>query len=93
MSWRSGSILFIEIWPLLQKHIPDQEERIEFTAKLLEMLVNEDMDSYDVEDLHPEVRTAMRKVGLRIAEPARYQRDNLADSVSKPQKSPWWKIW
>ena len=93
MSWRSGSVLFKEIWPLLQKHILDQEERLEFTAKLLEILVNEDMDAYDVEDLHAEVRAAMRKIGLSIAESERYQQDNLTCSASTPQKSQWWKRW
>jgi hypothetical protein len=32
MSWRTGSKLFAEMWPLIQSHITDREHRIEFTA-------------------------------------------------------------
>jgi hypothetical protein len=75
MSWRTGSKLFIEIWPLIQKHIDDKEERIEFTSKLLELFSNEDMDTWEVEDIHPDIRAALRDAGLEIAEPDRYKDD------------------
>jgi hypothetical protein len=73
MSWRRGSKLFSEIWPLIQVNIPDREHRIEFTARLLRLFEDDDMDTYDVEDLHPDVRAAMRQAGIEIAEPERYQ--------------------
>jgi hypothetical protein len=76
MSWRSGSKLFIEIWPAIQANIPDREERIEFTGRLLQLLVDGDMDTWDVEDVHPDVRAAMRWVGLEVAEPERYTDDD-----------------
>ena len=72
MSWRTGSKLFAEIWPLIQSHITDREHRIEFTAHLLELMVRDDMDPFDVEDIHPEVRAAMRQAGIEISEPGRY---------------------
>jgi hypothetical protein len=78
MSWRSGSKLFIEIWPAVLRNIPDREERIEFTGQLLRLFVAEDMDTWDVEDVHPDIRAAMRHVGLEITEPERYPDDDSA---------------
>ena len=72
MSWRSGSKLFIEIWPAVQANIPDRQLRIEFTAELLRLFVENDMDPYDVEDVHPEVRAAMRRAGMEFVEPDLY---------------------
>ncbi len=73
MSWRTGSTIFLEIWPILQKHIEEDDERIEFTAGLLKLFVEGDMDAYDVEDVHPEIRAAMREAGIALAEPERYK--------------------
>lgn len=73
MSWRSGSQLFIEIWPLIQANIPDRDQRIEFTSELLEQFVDWDMDPGDVEDLHPDVRAAMREAGIELNDPERYK--------------------
>ena len=75
MSWRTGSKLFIEVWPLIQSNIPDQEERVEFTGELLQVFVNGDMDPWSVEDIHPDVRAAMRHAGIEISEPERYTND------------------
>lgn len=75
MSWRTGSKLFISMWPLIQRHIEDKEERIEFTSKLLEVFSNEDMDTWEVEDVHPDIRAALRMAGIEIAEPERYKDD------------------
>ncbi len=72
MSWRSGSGLFIEMFPLVQKYIPDDEVRIEFLADLLQVFVKGDMDTYDVEDVHADIRAAMRLARIEIAEPERY---------------------
>ena len=72
MSWRTGSKLFIEMWPLIQDHILDRQERIEFTGELLRIFKKADMDTWDVEDVHPDIRAAMRHVGIEIAEPDRY---------------------
>ena len=75
MSWRSGSKLFIEMWPAIQRDIPDRDFRIDFTARLLKLFIQEDMDPYDVEDVHPEIRAAMRRARIRICEPERYKDD------------------
>jgi hypothetical protein len=73
MSWRRGSQLFTEMWPLIQANIPDREHRIDFTARLLKLFEEDDMDTWDIEDLHPDVRAALRRAGIEIAEPERYQ--------------------
>ncbi len=75
MSWRTGSTLFLEMWPLVQKRIPEREERVAFTAKLLGIFVQEDMDPFDVEDVHPDIRAAMRHAEIELAEPERYRDD------------------
>jgi hypothetical protein len=76
MSWRAGSNLFIEMWPLIQRNIPDREHRIDFSAYLLERMVGDDMDPSDIEDIHPDVRAAMRQVGIEISEPERYEKED-----------------
>ena len=76
MSWRTGSKLFIEMWPLIHANITDREERIEFTGELLQVFVRQDMDTWEVEDVHPDIRAAMRLVGIEIAEPDRYKDDD-----------------
>ena len=76
MSWRTGSQLFIEMWPLIQANITDNEDRIEFTGQLLQVFVREDMNPWDVEDVHPDIRAAMRHVGIEIAEPDKYEDDD-----------------
>lgn len=78
MSWRTGSGLFLDMWPLIQARIRDRQERVEFTGELLQVFVNQDMDPYDVEDAHPDIRAAMRHVGIEIAEPQRYRDDPAA---------------
>ncbi|KQT38210.1 hypothetical protein [Methylophilus sp. Leaf414] len=75
MSWRIGSRIFIEIWPILQKHIEDEDERIEFTAALLKLFTERDMDTYDIEDVHAEIRAAMKEAGIELAEPEEYEDD------------------
>ena len=87
MSWRSGSKLFAEMWPLIQTNIPDKEYRVEFTAFLLKKMVQDDMDPWDVEDIHPEVREALRKAGIKIREPDRYR----GDRPPEPRKKSWWR--
>lgn len=78
MSWRSGSQLFIDIWPAIQANISDRQHRIEFTGKLLTLFVEDDMDPWDVEDVHPDIRAAMRSAGIEISEPERYPDDEDA---------------
>ena len=86
MSWRSGSKLFAEMWPLIQANIPDKKHRIEFTAFLLKRMVADDMDPFDIEDIHPEVRESMRKARIQLAEPERYKDEKLPE---EPKRS-WW---
>jgi len=75
MSWRAGSKLFSEMWPLLLTHIPDRSHRIDFTARLLQLLIDDDMDAYDVEDVHADVRAALRRLGVELAQPELFTDD------------------
>ena len=75
MSWRSGGKLFAEIWPVIQEQIPDRTERIAFTVELLRLFVNRDLDTWCVEDIHPDVRAAIRRAGMTIREPERFPED------------------
>ena len=68
MSWPAGSKLFVEMWPLIQANITDRTHRIDFTARLLQVLIDDDMDPYDVEDVHADVRAALRKIGVELAQ-------------------------
>ena len=75
MSWRAGSKLLADMWPLIQTGIPDHRHRIDFTARLLQLLIDDDMDPYDVEDVHADIRSAMRKLGLDLAQPELFTDD------------------
>jgi hypothetical protein len=75
MSWRAGSKLFVEMWPLILTNIPDHRHRVDFTARLLQLLIDDDMDPYGVEDVHADVRSAMRKIGLDLAQPELFTDD------------------
>ncbi len=66
------------MWPLIQANITDKEERIEFTGELLQLFARQDMDSFDIEDVHPDIRAAMRQVGIEILEPDKYQDNYVA---------------
>ena len=81
-------MLFVEMWPLIQSHIKDREHRIKFTAHLLKQMIRDDMDPFDVEDIHQDVRAAMHMVGIEISEPERYKNDNTQE---EPKKK-WWKF-
>ncbi len=75
MSWRAGSKLFIEMWPLIQAAITDRGHRVDFTARLLQILVDDDMDPYEVEDVHADVRAALRKIGVELAQSELFAED------------------
>ncbi len=101
MSWRSGSKLFAEMWPLIQANIPDREHRVDFTARLLRQMVRDDMDPFDVEDLHSDVRAAMHRAGIEISGPEskppqdsrfgcmRGTAEQLGDIVKPLSKKDW----
>jgi hypothetical protein len=63
MSWRAGAKLFREIWPLIQRHVPESEFRADFTRDLIAFLQRCDMDGTDLRRLHPEVDKALDEIG------------------------------
>jgi len=75
MSWRTGSKLFLQIWPAIKANITNREERIEFTAALIRVFVEEDMDTYEIEDVDGDIRKAIVQAGYEICEPDRYKDD------------------
>jgi hypothetical protein len=72
MSWRTGSKLFLEMWPAIKANIGDREERVRFTAALVRVFVHEDIDTWDIEDVDPDIRAAIVQGGYDICEPERY---------------------
>ncbi len=59
MSWRCGGTLFWEVWPLVKRHIPDDELRKEFSAKLLDLFFYFDVDPCEIEGDEPEIDALM----------------------------------
>lgn len=77
MSWRKGAGLFREMWPLLQRHLPHRAERQEFLQGLLALMLDWDLDAEDIAEVHPEVRAALKKLGVSAT-----ATDATADAVT-----------
>jgi hypothetical protein len=79
--------MFIDFWPLIQEYIPDRDERVDFTADLLKILVKGDMDPWAVEDLDADVRAALLRANIGVAESEKYNdtaRRTEADATPMP---------
>ena len=63
MSWRAGAHLFRDMWPLIQKHVPDREWRGEFIRDLIDYFQQCDMDGADLRRIHPEIDQALDELG------------------------------
>ncbi len=55
MSWRSGTNLFIEMWPLIKENLNDESQREAFTKKLVELFEENDIDRFDLEGVDDEL--------------------------------------
>jgi hypothetical protein len=64
MSWRAGADLFREIWPSLQRHIPDDDFRAEFVRDLIAFFQGCDMDGTDLRRFDPEIDKALDQLGV-----------------------------
>ena len=64
MSWRAGAHLFREMWPLIQRHVPESEWRAEFTRDLIDYFMDCDMDGTDLRRIHPEIDKALDELGV-----------------------------
>jgi hypothetical protein len=50
------------MFPLIQKHVPEQEFRHEFVRDLLGFFMDCDMDGVDVRRVHPEIDKRSRNL-------------------------------
>ena len=64
MSWRAGASLFREIWPLIQRQVPDDHFRAEFVRDLLDFFQKCGMDGTDLRRVHPEIDKALDELGV-----------------------------
>jgi hypothetical protein len=64
MSWRAGAKLFCEMWPLIQRHVPEDDFRAEFVRDLIDLFQNCDMDGTDLRRFHPEIDKALDQLGV-----------------------------
>jgi hypothetical protein len=64
MSWRAGARRFREIWPLIQRRVPEHEFRAEFVRDLLDFFRQCDMDGTDLRRFHREIDKALDELGV-----------------------------
>ncbi len=64
MSWRAGEKLFREMWPLIQRHVPEDGFRAEFVRDLIDFFQSCDMDGTGLRRLHPEIDKALAELGV-----------------------------
>jgi hypothetical protein len=64
MSWRAGADLFLEIFPIIQRHIRDRKFRAEFVRDLIDFFQGCDMDGTDLRRVHPEIEKAINELGV-----------------------------
>jgi hypothetical protein len=62
MSWRTGSELFGEMWPLIHGKVKPAGLRKEFVRDILAVFLEYDVDPYDLEDVHAEVAGALQQL-------------------------------
>jgi hypothetical protein len=62
MAWRTGAVLFSEVWPLIAARVKPDEFRQEFTERLLAYFLECDVDPADLAGLHPEVDRALQRL-------------------------------
>jgi hypothetical protein len=64
MSWHAGARLFRGIWPLIQRHVPQDDFRAKFVRDLLDFFQQCDMDGTDLRRFHPEIDKALDELGV-----------------------------
>jgi hypothetical protein len=57
-------MLFRDIWPLIQRHVPEDEFRAEFVRDLIDFFQACDMDGTDLRRIHPEIDKALDELGV-----------------------------
>jgi hypothetical protein len=64
MSWRAGSNLFRDMFPLIKRHVPEEEFRAEFVRDLIDFFQQCDMDATDLRRIDPEIEKALDELGV-----------------------------
>lgn len=62
MAWRTGAVLFREMWPLIAARVEPDDFRQEFVERLLAYFLECDVDPTDLDGLHPEVDQALERL-------------------------------
>jgi len=52
------------MWPLIQRHVTDNDFRAEFVRDLIEFFQGCDMDVTELRRLHPEIDKALDELGV-----------------------------
>jgi hypothetical protein len=55
MSWRTGTSLLLDIWPIVKETIKDDEHRKIFGKDLVSIFLEHDIDAYDIDGVDPEL--------------------------------------
>ena len=64
MSWRAGATLFREIFPLIQRHVPEDDFRAEFVRDLIDFFQRCDMYGAELRRIHPDIEKALDELGV-----------------------------
>ena len=66
MSWRAGSKLFWDIWPVIKSALPDAEHRAEFARPLLGLFLENDVDPCEMRGGDPEIDLLMDEIDREV---------------------------
>jgi hypothetical protein len=62
MSWRVGSSIFVDIYPIVKERITDDKHRKEFLASLVQLFLSNDMDAYDISEVDDELDAILSEI-------------------------------
>lgn len=62
MSWRTGSLLFLEIYPVIKQHLGEDKNNEEFLKSLVQLFLAHDIDPYDISDVDSELDDILKSI-------------------------------
>jgi hypothetical protein len=88
MSWRTGSSIFLEIWPIIEKNISNENELSSFSKDLIDLFVSHDMDIHDLLNFNDSLNKSLEQnFGLVEEEEGFIGHDNENSLLMKISKS------